>query len=88
MPDQVLADLRLAERQVAAGDCPTACRALASMERAVTFLCLGNQTPEDADRCAEGKRRVAAARRRIRTTCGACAGGPTVDPDAPIPSRR
>jgi hypothetical protein len=86
MTDQVYADLKRAEHQVAAGDCPTACRALGSMERAVVFLCSAKQTADDEDRCANARRRLLAARRRIRTTCGACAGGPSVEPDAPIPS--
>jgi hypothetical protein len=76
-------DLSRAEAEVAAGDCTTACRALGSMERAVTFLC---RTGE-ADRCANAKARLGASRRRVRDSCGSCPGGPSVDPDAPVPSR-
>jgi hypothetical protein len=86
MAGQVFADLKKAEHEIAAGDCPTACRALGSMERAVVFLCAANSSTEDSDRCANARRHLLTARRRIRTTCGACAGGPSVEPDAPIPS--
>jgi hypothetical protein len=86
MAGQVTADLKKAEHEIAAGDCPTACRALGSMERAVVFLCTANQSADDLDRCANARRHLASARRRIRTTCGACPGGPSVEPDAPVPS--
>jgi hypothetical protein len=86
MAGQVAADLRRAEHEIAAGDCPTACRALGSMERAVAFLCAVNQSADEVDRCANARRHLASARRRIRTTCGGCPGGPSVEPDAPVPS--
>ena len=86
MTGQVAADLKRAEHEIAAGDCPTACRALGSMEHAVVFLCAASQSAEDEDRCANARRRLTSARRRIRTTCGGCPGGPSVEPDAPIPS--
>ena len=88
MGAQVSADIKRAEQDVAAGDCPTACRALDSMERAVVFLCASNQSGDDADRCDNAKHHLTSARRRIRANCGACPGGPSVDPDAPIPSKR
>jgi hypothetical protein len=88
MEAEVIRDMRQAEKEIAAADCPTACRALGSMERSVTFLCAPTHTGDDAGRCEDGKRRVLTARRRIRTTCGLCPGGPSVDPDAPIPSTK
>jgi hypothetical protein len=88
MADEVVTDLKKAEREVAAGNCPTACRALASMERAVAFLCSAAQSKDDADRCDGARHRLRSARHRIRTNCGDCPGGPSVDPDAPIPSTR
>jgi hypothetical protein len=88
MAVQVGAEIKKAEHEIAAGDCPTACRALTSMEHAVVFLCTGNQNTEDTDRCDHARRRLVTARRRIRATCGACSGGPSVEPDAPIPSTR
>jgi hypothetical protein len=59
-----------AERQVAAaqGDCATACRALASMERAAEHLC----ALDPGEECSSARERVAAARERIRTSCGGC----------------
>ena len=72
------------ERQIEAGlkECGTACRALASMERAAKSLCeLG-----DHAECERAKARVDAAREKVRKSCGACANGPSVTPGAPIPS--
>ncbi len=81
-------ELKRAEHDVANGDCPTACRALGSMEHATSFLCTANQTPDDTDRCENARRKVKTARRRVRATCGGCPGGPSVEQDAPIPSTR
>jgi hypothetical protein len=86
MTDQVGATLKQAEHDIASGNCPTACRALASMERAVAFLCTGNKTTEETDRCESARHHLLRARHGIRTTCGNCPGGPSVEPDAPIPS--
>jgi hypothetical protein len=82
-------DLDRAERELrtAAGDCATACRALGSMERATAHLCSLATAPEDRDHCEHAKARVIAARAEVKSTCGSCAGGPSVDRDAPIPSR-
>ena len=87
MAAEISRDLRKQEQDIAAGNCPTACRALASMERAVSFLCASTSNPDDADRCSDAKRRLGAARRRVRATCGACPGGPNLEQDAPLPSR-
>ncbi len=63
-------DFDNAERQLATaqGDCATACRALASMERAAEHIC-GMATNNECERARE---RVQAARDRIRSTCGSC----------------
>jgi hypothetical protein len=53
------------------------------MERAVVFLCMS-----DGGHCFDAKGRLTTARRRVRTSCGECPNGPSVDPDAPVPSRR
>ena len=87
MAAEVARDIRKEEQDIAAGNCPTACRALASMERAVSFLCASTSNPDDADRCSDAKRRLGAARRRVRATCGACPGGPNLEQDAPPPPR-
>jgi hypothetical protein len=79
-------DLEAAERDVASPDCPTACRALGSMERAIVFLCATLQSDSDRGHCVDSKRRLVAARRRVAATCGTCSNV-SVDPDAPVPSR-
>ncbi|CAN5232720.1 hypothetical protein BH09MYX1_BH09MYX1_37200 [soil metagenome] len=66
-----LATLGDAERPIEASmkECSTACKALASMERAAKTLCdLG-----DPAECSRAKARVDAARDKVRKTCGACA---------------
>ncbi|MFO0674208.1 MAG: hypothetical protein U0235_32100 [Polyangiaceae bacterium] len=70
------------ELEVAGADCRSACRALGSMERATARVCV----LEEAS-CEDVRGRLVRARQRVRTTCGECPGGPSVDPDAPIPSR-
>ncbi len=65
------------------GDCGAACRALGSMERACGRLCANTDQPT---RCDDSRARVKAARGRIRATCRACVGGPSLDDKAPIPS--
>jgi len=59
-----------AERQLSSslGDCATACRALASMERAADHLC----ALESGSECSHARERVEAARERVRSTCGGC----------------
>jgi hypothetical protein len=83
-----MGDLERAEREIASGDCGTACRALGSMERAVAFLCMQTQSDGDTNRCSDAKSRLVTSRKRVRAACGSCAGGPSVDPDAPVPSTR
>lgn len=63
-----------AERELdtAAGDCQSACRALASMERATTHLCSLADQDDDRRRCEDARRRLSEARNRVRAACGAC----------------
>ena len=63
-------ELDRAESQVNAsvGDCATACRALASMERAAEHLCALDGGRE----CDHARERLAAARERVRASCGGC----------------
>lgn len=87
--DEVVA----AERQLelAASDCGAACRALGSLERATGHLCDLAEQPDERRGCEDARARVVHARERIRGACGATAcgaDGPSLDPAAPIPSRR
>lgn len=77
-------DIEAAQRELesAGSDCAAACRALGSMERATARLCV----LEEAS-CEDVRVRLVRSRQRVRATCGSCPGGPSVDPDAPIPSR-
>lgn len=63
-------ELQQAETQLSAslGDCATACRALASMERAAEHLC----RLDSGDECSDARARVTAARSRVQTSCGGC----------------
>lgn len=76
------------ELDVAAGDCRNACRALASMDRAAGKVCALSQGDGDGRRCEDARTRVYSARDRVRSTCGECPGGPSVERSAPIPSLR
>jgi hypothetical protein len=76
------------ELDVAAGDCRNACRALGSMDRAAGRLCELAQGSPEGRRCNDAKQRVYSARDRVKTTCGSCPDGPTVERAAPIPSLR
>jgi hypothetical protein len=82
----VKGEIDLAERELAtsAGDCATACHALASMERATVHLCALAATDDDHARCQEAKTKVLVARDRVRATCGSCPGGPSLDRTAPV----
>jgi len=59
-----------AEARVAAatGDCATACRALASMERAAEHLC----AMTDQSECDRAHKRLEDAREHVRSSCGGC----------------
>ncbi len=68
----------------AASDCKAACRALDAMDRSAGELC-----EIEADRtCKDVEGRVRLARDRVRGACGTCPDGPSLDRDAPVPSRR
>jgi hypothetical protein len=83
-------DLDAAQREldVAASDCAAACRALGSMDRATLHLCGLAQVDDERMRCEDAKTKVRGARDKVRTTCGSCPGGVTVDRNAPVPSPR
>ncbi len=83
------ADFDRAERELSASnsDCASACRALASLERATVRLCDLAEQPDDVQRCDDAKKKLRTARERVKSTCSSCPGGPSVDRDAPIPSR-
>jgi len=76
------------ELDVAGSDCRNACRALGSMDRAAGRLCELSQGADEGNRCNDAKQRVYSARDRVRTNCGSCPNGPSVDRAAPIPSLR
>ena len=83
-------ELETAQREldVAASDCAAACRALGSMDRATLHLCGLAQVDDERLRCEDAKTKVRGARDKVRTTCGSCPGGITVDRNAPVPSPR
>jgi hypothetical protein len=83
-------ELSRAEAQLEASqsDCTSACRALASMERATGHLCDMASEHDDRRTCEDAKTKVLRARDRIRSSCGSCPDGPSLDRGAPIPSRR
>jgi len=58
--------------EAAATDCAAACRALSSMERATQHLCTLVADPDDQKRCDDAQHRLAAARERVRSSCGTC----------------
>jgi hypothetical protein len=58
------------------------------MDRAAGRLCALAEGDGEARRCTEARQRVYSARDRVKTTCGECPGGPSVDRAAPIPSVR
>jgi hypothetical protein len=67
-------------------ECAAACRALASMERATTHLCdIAQHAESDGDRttCDDARKKLRAARERVRRACTTCPGGPTLDSSAP-----
>jgi hypothetical protein len=76
------------ELDVAAGDCRNACRALGSMDRAAGRLCGLAQEADEQRRCDEAKQTLYSARDRVKTTCGGCPGGASVERSAPVPSLR
>ncbi|MEZ4261345.1 MAG: hypothetical protein R3B36_19870 [Polyangiaceae bacterium] len=79
-------DVASRELDVAAGDCQAACRALGSMDRSAGRICELARGTDETQRCDEAKRRVLGARDKVRATCGACPGGPSLERGAPVPS--
>jgi hypothetical protein len=73
------------ELALSTNDCATACRALASLERAAKRVCDGAAQLGEGGRCGEATKRLREARGRVRAACTRCAGGPSTDPDAPMP---
>jgi hypothetical protein len=67
-------ELARAEAALAAaqGDCAVACRALASMQRATDHLCALVEDSDDGRRCEDARKRLLAARNRVRSSCGEC----------------
>jgi hypothetical protein len=74
------------EIEMAAGNCPTACRALGSMDRATGRLCALAVSSSDHRVCTDAKSKLVNARGEVRAACVSCPGGVVVDPDAPCPS--
>ena len=60
-----------AELEAAQGNCASACKALASMERATDHLC-GVVTPEEQRVCEDARKKLASSRERVRAECGEC----------------
>jgi hypothetical protein len=56
------------EFDLAAADCQTACKALASLERAANHLC----AVAEPDECTDARARVDRARRAVSQQCGGC----------------
>lgn len=85
---QASGEIESAQREldVAAGDCRNACRALRSMDRATGHLCALAASGDETRRCADAKTRLVTARDKVRSTCGTCPDGPSLDRNAPIPS--
>jgi hypothetical protein len=61
-----------AQLEAARSDCAAACRALASMQRATEHLCALADESDDRRRCEEARKRLLAARDRVRSSCGGC----------------
>jgi hypothetical protein len=61
-----------ADLDAAANDCSSACRALASMERATKHLCDLVSGADDQSRCDDARRRLQSSRDRVRSSCGSC----------------
>jgi hypothetical protein len=61
-----------AQLEAARSDCSAACRALASMQRATEHLCALADESDDRRRCEEARKRLLAARDRVRSSCGEC----------------
>lgn len=86
----VLEDFLVAEAALMASgaSCFDACRALRSMQRAAAKLCEMASSGSEHQRCDAAESRYRAARERVRGACGQCAGGPSLEPNAPLEDDR
>lgn len=57
-------------QSLSSSPCETACRALASMNRAMTHIC--TLAGEDSDSCTNARERVRSATERVRQSCSEC----------------
>lgn len=76
----ILLDSEFQQLQGPLSACESACRSLASMERAVQVICTLTQGDERT-RCDEARRRLREARIRVREACKVCPDGTSTDPD-------
>jgi hypothetical protein len=70
--DALLSGAAQRSTPLATDECATACRALGSMQRALTKLCELDDDAETA-RCETARSRVARAEARVRDRCPVCA---------------
>jgi hypothetical protein len=61
------------ELELAVAQCLVACRALASMERAVEQLCVLSE--QEDERCKRARERLVRARELVMRACGTCVAG-------------
>ncbi|MEI7891449.1 MAG: hypothetical protein WCI05_00070 [Myxococcales bacterium] len=61
------------ELELAVAQCLVACRALASMERAVEQLCVLSE--QEDERCKRARERLVRARDLVMRACGTCVAG-------------
>jgi len=61
------------ELSQAQNNCASACKALASMERATDHLCAAAASEDDRKSCADAQKKLASSRERVRSECGECA---------------
>ena len=78
MSEQEFVELDSAEDQIAAAaDCPTMCRALASMRRAAEKIC--NLAGSTSDECRRARSKVSEAARRVANAgCNCDSAGPPI----------
>lgn len=60
-------------------DCATACRALASLERATNRLCSLAEEEADRQRCEDARAKLKSSRERVKIACSVCPQGPNLD---------
>lgn len=71
---QAKLELRQAEIELSQGqiECASACKALASMERATQHLCDLAASADDRRACDDARQKLVSSRERVRSTCGEC----------------